>query len=459
MTLMIGLYLFGLAGLLLLMMLWQRLRGTCELISVRNFAFLGLIVFQITSVGFRMFTGQFAPFVISQPGKMGLIFAIEVTIFVVILLLAYRYGWLVRRVAARAPRAPEAGSTGTLLTLSVLLTMIAVPLRFAVPIPAVGVVADMVGVGASAIACGLVGWVWAPRLLNPATIMMAGIILLANLFIVMTGEFGRRNLIAIFGCMIWGMYYSHWRYLPDRKLLTALAVMAAGPVIFLALYTSVRSSAEHDRTAGQQLQHITTGGNVKSGMMMLLDGQNTGTETLWLIENYPENFEPTPLMTITYFFEVNVPRLFWPDKPEPLSTKVATQARIRKVNRDRIKLSPGILGQIQADGGWYALILYALIGGLMLRFFDEMILVQASSPFVVLPIGSALGQILGLARGDTSTFANTYFITVFGTLLIMLMAGRVASRMSGASGVIDAAMDDGDLDETYDTPSPTGDAV
>ena len=445
MTTFLGIYLFGLAASLFAIMAWRHMRGRHDLLSVWNMFLVGLVDFQITSVGLRMFNGDTEPFVIQDLGKATLEFVILVTSFILIAAFVYRWGIVAKRMARLVPWSPGLRGNGFYLVLAGVLTALSLPLRFAVQIPAVGVLADALGVGSAAIACGLVGWVWAPRLFNPATAAIAGAYLVVNLLIVMTGEFGRRNLLAVFGCLVWAMYYSHWRYLPARALFIKLGLLAVGPVVFVALYTSVRSAGEHDRTASEQLQHIVTGGDLLNGFVLLLDGQNTGPESLWLIENYPENFKPRPLMTPFYAVAVTVPRMIWEGKPYPLSTMVASQAMVDNVNRDRVKLSPGIIGSAAAEGGWYALIIYAGLMGLYLRFFDEMVQLQPRSPFVVLPVGCALGQVLGLARGDTSTMANTYFLTVIGTLLIMLWIGKIARGLVGSED--DLVEYDGEWDE------------
>ncbi|MFG0306607.1 MAG: hypothetical protein ACF8Q5_10400 [Phycisphaerales bacterium JB040] len=430
MMILLGLYLFTLAGFVALLMVWQHASGRHEILSLRNIALVGLILFQITSVGLRMINENYDYFRLQDPGAAGLEFAAFVTIFFIVFALSYRWGPLAGKVAARVPRVPETNNPMALIGLAILLTLLAVPLRFAVNVPVLGVVADFLGVATAAMACGLLGWVWAPRLLNPAYAGIALFFVAANLVTVMTGSFGRRSIVAVFGCMVWGMYFAHWRYLPTRTLLTRLALLSAGPLLFVALYTSVRSAAEHDRSAGDHISAMQTTGSVATGVAKLIDGQATGPASLWLIENYPESYEPRHLFTLRYFFALNVPRMLWPGKPEPQSVLIADQANIQRVQQDRIKLSCGIVGVAAAEGGWYAIIVYGLCLGVFVRVFDEIVRHQPTTPFIVLPVGAALGQILGLARGDTSTFANTYFITTLGALAIMIPVGRFMARFN-----------------------------
>lgn len=425
-------YLCSLAAGIGLFALMQYLRGRRELLSVRNLALIGLVIFQITSVALRVYLGSFEPFLMSDPIATALRFCLWASLFAGLALLAYERGWIVRRLAHKVPISTAVPSAPTMLLMALILVVLGAFLRLASkPIGTLAVVADFWGTGFASMAAGLVGWVWARRLLNPMIIVYALFIGGAGLGIVMMGAFGRRGIVAIAGALIFGMYYSQWRSWRPRAVFARLALLAAPPVVFMALYTSVRTSAEHDRTTGQHLQAMSTQGNLKQGVMLLLDGQNTGTETLWLMENYPERFQYRPLFTLYYTGAVMVPRVIWPTKPDALSNLVATQAKIDKVNRDRIKLSPGILGSAAAEGGLVAVLIYGVAFGLFLRFFDELISRAPWSPMVVLPVSSNLGQVLGLARGETAVFANTYMLTVLGCWLAMLVVGRAAQRMRG----------------------------
>ena len=84
MTAVLAIYLYGLAVGLLVFMLRQHQRGQCELLSVRNFALLGFIVFQLTSSGTALWTGTYGAFRLANPAWIGLQFSVMLTIFIVI---------------------------------------------------------------------------------------------------------------------------------------------------------------------------------------------------------------------------------------------------------------------------------------------------------------------------------------------------------------------------------------
>lgn len=405
-------------------------RGDCELLSCRNIALVGLILFQLSSCAYSLYTGDHSNFLISNPVWTGFQFVAMAAIFIVLSLWSYRRGWLVTTLARRLPTTRAMPSDTALLFNAGLLTVLAVVLRFGVAIPLVAIVAGMVGIGLSAVSGGLVGWVWGRRLLNPAVIFYSLMIVAANLAIVMTLSFGRRGLVAVGGAIVWGMYYSTWRHLRTSSILARMALVSLAPILFLALFTSVRSSGEHQRSAGEHLRKISEGGNVVRGVVSLISGQYAGSISLFLIENYPENHEYRHMESVYYFFVLPVPRRWWPGKPIPLSMEIAQEARISRVDWKRLKLGPGVIGHAAAEGGWYALIVYAVIAGMFFRFFDEIIRLNIDSPFVVLAVGSALGQFLGLARGSVPNFAFLAVITIGGALLIMIALGKIVEQFS-----------------------------
>ena len=135
---------------------------------------------------------------------------------------------------------------------------------------------------------------------------------------------------------------------------------------------------------------------------------------------------------------MSVPRRWWPGKPIPLSMEIAREARLSRVNWNRLKLGPGVIGHAAAEGGWYALIIYALIAGLYFRFFDEIIRNNPDSPFVILAVGSALGQFLGLPRGSVPNFAFIAVMTVTGSMHPSFTA-PIAKQHEPTSTVILAA--------------------
>ncbi|TVQ60372.1 MAG: hypothetical protein EA379_08250 [Phycisphaerales bacterium] len=434
MTKMIAVYLVLLGLVLPLIMLYQSWRRQHELLCLRNFALLGFMIFQLFSGVMPLWLEWNNRYRLQDWESAGIQYAAMATVFLIVLFIAYELGFGAKALARVVPAVSTVPNLPTILILAVAFTACGVFLKLfsvAVPIPVVSPTASKVAAAFAAIACGLAAWAWAPRLLNVGYASFASVIVVVNLASVMDGAFGRRNLVALGACFLWGMYYSHWRHLPLRAMFVRLAVMSIPPLILLAAFTSIRASQQR-LDLQQYATMLRADSDIRSGVTDLMAGQNTAPGSMWLIENYPERYEYRHLMTIRYFFSLPVPRMIWRDKPMPLSTQIATQARIKGVSWDVLKIGPGIIGHAAAEGGWYALIVYGIIGGFFLRFFDQIVRLHPMSPFVVLPVGSALGQIVGITRGETSAFAMNYVVGVVGAYAAMVLLGKFLAMLGWA---------------------------
>ena len=425
----IALYLILLSGVLGVVMIRDHIRGRVELLSVRNFALLGFIVFQLTSAAIPLLQPYVSRFPLTDVGGVALSYAARCTIFLAFLFMFYRWGPLVSKAARSIPTTTAIPSEAFMLIVAVILMMMALTLRALVKVPLVGVLADYVGVAFASIACGIAGWTWSKRFLNPAAAAYAIMIFMGSSASVIFGSFGRRSLVAV-GCgMLWGMYYARWRYSDPKRMIAQMMIAAAVPALALSLYTSARSSREHDRGVAEHVKAIITEGNVVDGFALLLDGQGTGATSMWLVENYPDIYPYRWFHTPKYFLVFPVPRAIWEGKPDALSQRLAEDANIQGVDRSRLKIGPGIIGHAAAEGGWIATVVYGALLGLFLRFFDEIVRKSPTSPFAVLPVGAALGQIIGLSRGETAPFAFNYVFGVLGSYVTLIVVSRAVVKI------------------------------
>ncbi|MEM7622383.1 MAG: hypothetical protein AAF235_04190 [Planctomycetota bacterium] len=401
---------FALAGYVVI----DYLRGKSDLVSVRNVAVGGFVLFQTLSAGLWLIDDKYElRYFLLDPGATGMKFAIAATLFAIVALAVYRSGFIARPIARLIPKPGIVPSDGTMLLTALVLTVSAAVFRFAVFIPYVAVLASMLGTAVAGASAGLAGWMIGRNLRNPIIWALAGAVILANLGVAITGTFGRRTIISIGLGVAFGLYYGRLRYESPRRTVSLLLLAAVPLALFLAAFTSVRGGDNRRANAFEVARNIFSGGSIKKGLEDV-DGQGTGGVSLWLMEFFgPDGQrEPETLRAFQYFVLFPAPRAVFPFKPEPLSLDIPRYANLEGVNIGGLTIGPGIIGHAFADGGWIVLIFYASFGGFILRFGDEIIQRSPHAPFVVLPMGSMLGEIMGVPRGESSAML---FQFVFGT--------------------------------------------
>jgi len=452
MTTLVGLYLLVLIGVLWLFVIAQHLRGTHDLISVRNMALVGFTVFQLTSALFPLFGHFRTPYLVQDEAGAAIWFAFSATLFLGVFLLFYEQGFFVKKLARRMPVAQRLPTISMLWTIAVLLTIASSMMRLAWMVaPILAGPGSYLTWGFAAVSSGLVGWSWGKRLYNPFVIVPALIILAINTFIVLEGAFGRQGVIAVGGGLLWGMYYSHFRYLPLPKQFFRVAAVATIGLAVVAAFTSVRGGGGERLTADQYVDLVTKQSSVQEGVLLLVSGQDAGMISMWLNEMFPERFQTRPLNTLYLFAVYPVPRAIWPGKPDSLSLRIPYMARQRGVTPGVLKIGPGILGHTAAEGGWIAVIIYAGLAALFIRFFDEVLRNNVFNPFIVVAIGAAPGQLLAMSRGESAPFAwAAVFIMTSSWLLLLGIAKTLDMLGWGRTVAVEEADDQEYLDEYED---------
>ena len=140
------------------------------------------------------------------------------------------------------------------------------------------------------------------------------------------------------------------------------------------------------------------------GALQLLGGQDAAANSMWVIENRPEPYPYDTLASLEYFLAHPIPRVIWDDKPLGLGTVMVKQSMETGVG-EGFSLGPGLIGHIVNDNPWIALPLYAILLGAWLRILDDLLVRFAYQPYLVLPLGIELGEIMGLPRGELGFFA------------------------------------------------------
>lgn len=443
-------YLWTLNLCLVITVFIQHIRGSYHLVSLRNAFLLGFMLFQTQSVADAIHRDAYGGLVIGDAAAAGAEFSAMATAFLVVFFTVYsRRSADIPRLSRAARRTPLASSrqwpVGQCIAPAVL-TIVALTLKYVgnnVDLPALQNALWILAVGTSAAAVGILGWRWV-RL--PSNVIMLGFgaaIVGLNAFTAVGGVFGRRPLVNVLASLLWAIYYSRLRIFRPLRSFAVLLLLGLPPLLLFLAYTSVRDPAEHQRTSTEQLRAMQESGDLAAGLTELRDKEISGAFSLWAIENFGKVEPIRPLLTVRYIAALPVPRQVWPGKPEPLSSDFARIAGVPGVSADRITIPAGLIGTAAAEGGWYAVVLYAVGLALMLSACDRLALRYRENFAVIVPLGVALGEVVGFARGETSVFVVLFVLYAIGSwgVIRLFAAGpffRHVSRVGLAGNLADA---------------------
>lgn len=417
----VPLYLNLLSVGLLIWMVRQYQTGQHELLCLRNIFLLGFILFELYSAANVASTGNFGQFPLNRPLATEHRFELLATVFLIVFLLAYEHPVGLERVTNRLGSllAGRKTTRRSVVPLAVGMTAAAVLLRTYALASGGGTIshaASLVSVAAAAVACGLAAWISRADRSAAQRGVFCGVILLINIPIAIVGQFSRRPLVALFGAVIWSLYYSRLRSGGSRKVMLKLGALVLVPLLALAIFTDLRKAGQSNGSVSQFLNKLgDASGAGASGAKTLATNLPTGSVTMWVEENYPTPFHAKKLQTLQYFFGIVVPRSIWHAKPKPISDSIAAEANLTGVNVEKLKVPAGIIGNAAAEGGLLADVVYAFLIVALLRMFDDAVLGNRWDPFLVVAVGSSLGQVLGLARGESSAFAAVFVGSVIAT--------------------------------------------
>lgn len=434
MDLIVALY-WLLALLLCVMMFAQGMSRKVDLFSIRNIYLCGFIVSQIISPALALQADNYHLFHIVDPMKAGRWLLLFNYVFVAIFLLSYHRFKFADRLAGKFPKGSGQASDSLLTTLAVVTIVAAAAIRLVgMRIPAITAISIATSLALASVGCAIMGWVWAARRVNPAVLSVSGIVLITGMMISLSGHYSRRPLISVLAGFAWGVYHRWVKKLSPSMMMVGTVPLVLVVGLIVAAFTAIRSHETSTTEAGATVQQMKNA-NISKGTSDLLGGQAVGPAALWILDSFPHKHEYRPLFGLKYMVYWWVPRFMWQDKPEPLSTEIATLARLRGVNRKGITLPPGVIGYAGAEGGFYAVVVYAIFFGQFTRFFDSLVRLNPTNPFIILPVGCSTGQFLGLARGDISTFATLAVVGFASSYLLIYLTSVLFGNPSSQSQI------------------------
>ncbi|MEM7755631.1 MAG: hypothetical protein AAF297_08345 [Planctomycetota bacterium] len=410
---------------------YDHIRGAVDALSIRNIALVGFLIFMVLSARGGLLYASESSYNLADPtGTVGK-WLVWCLLFLVVFFASYRIGFGAPAIARAIPTPRATVGFSSSWPLMIALSIIALGLKV-VPIPFVAALSGMTAIGCAGVAAGIAGWVWGPRLFNPAVAVPAAAIVGLNIAIANFGEFSRRPMVSVGIGMVWGMYFSSFRYMALPSMAFRIGLVAVPPLILFSLYSSVRNWQVIGST--EIVNRMITQGDA-TGSLEELGQQDTARVGQWLMEYADRGaYETRPLFTVQYFFLFPVPRELLDavgfEKPWPVSTQMADLSGRKGVKRGNTGVTnpAGIIGNAAVEGGLLAIVIYAALGAIVFRVADEYVKRGLHSAFLVLPVGSSLGQVMGIARGETSVFMFNFVWTTFSVTVLMGIASAFVTK-------------------------------
>jgi hypothetical protein len=414
-----------------------------EAISTKLIFLLGFAYFQPLSAIYSILTGNTDVLYVDDPGTASMIFAVLCVAFIAVFLFAYSRGWGVRRLACR-PTMERQVTTQGLVASSVISLVLAFICRdlIGTTIPVLGVLTFQLASGMYVSAVGFAAWAWFENPRRVSTTLWLLTVLVTVLAAFLAVEWSRRGMISTFIAVPWVGYYCIWRYMPRTRFLKWFAIVAICGFIPVTFQSALRVEAQggggsdkSSRALGGLAGYLdavkgTRPEDFLNSLVEFSAAQFAGSNSVWLIEEYPKIAPYFPLHQFYYLAVHPVPRILWPEKPAGLGREMVIVGGIQRVG-DEHNLGPGIIGHCWVDFIWISLPLYATLLGLWFRYLDERASRCAALPYVIIPIGAGTAHIFGIPRGESALFTFNAIAAITGAIVAARASAYLFARPTG----------------------------
>ncbi len=369
----------------------------------RNFFLLGFLQFYTISVAHWSVTQWQSPVYVPR-GEVYHTLAASMVVFLGLFFLAYGVAFKWEWPDRWFPQVKLPMTTSTALVLTAALT--------AAGLATVGFTGGSIGdsivfymrvpLASAATGCAMLLVLSNPR--NPVWWLIFLPVMGIGLIMSTVGTIDRRNFLSVLFIVAWLWYYLSLRFQSRTSLFIKLGIAASIGFVLLASYNTVRQRGGFGAGFEDRLKQATQLASTDSGAFSsrnLIEGillQDTHVCTQAIMENYPDPWPYIPLHGYIYYFVNPIPRVLFPGKPEGLGIILQKQLAVPA------NLGVGCIGHGWAEMAWVGVIYYALTLGAICAVFDRLARKRANDPFFMVTIGCALGNVLGLARGETSLF-------------------------------------------------------
>ncbi len=465
-----------LLGLIILAMFARNiLRKNWDLLSWRNLFLLGFLHFYVLGAYFAAqgdvhTEGDVIP-VTTRPWFT---LVAGMTLFFFPFMISTAVGIRQAKLASRLPRL-QIPLTGPAVIGSVIGLNI-VALIFMIPaFNYFGLIAGNLRGQIAGCATGLATYYLIARRFNPAAWVLLAATFGVGFVVSTVGAPSRRMMLGVLMVIPWMFHFAVWRYgRPAANFARAGAFLVAGALAVI-IYTPFRDPGGTSGTTFQS--HTTVSGRVSQLLEIISNPQidpkavkmvmytDTVPITLYAMANYPTPYNFEPLRGVKWFLLNPIPRFIWSDKPAALGFDMARGFRNAVKN---FTIGPGIITHGWIEAGYIGVLYYAIFFGLLCGVVDRALAERATNPFFIATIGSTLGNVIALPRGDTPLFLLQIAGGIVASTLILwclnLAYGRVWSAFAPLlpphlrhQPLADEGAPDHNPNETdaaYDGPSP-----
>lgn len=398
--------------------------------SWRNLFLIGFAFFQGFGAFYEVLTGYGYRWYVPQPSAF-MTMAMLSPLFMGLTFLFAMMGYRWRFPQAVLPKLELPLTTPMFIASNTVLLGLALGAAIVVPQGYLSGFFTVFKSGFGAAAVALATHFLLARKFNPAGWVLFLVTLVVATVASTVGESGRRGLLSVFMAGGWMWYFHSLRFRTVPGIMLKLGLAGAAAFVFMGAYNTTRGESGRESIAtffsrASQISGLVSRGVVHSRELEGMVYSDTSLNTLFIIDNYPD---PYPYVTgngAGLFFGMPIPREIWPDKPEGLGLILKSQMNVPA------NLGTGIVGHGWAEGAYFGVVCYAVFFGLLVGAMDRAIAERSWNPYFVAATGASLGNVFGLARGETSIFLALIVAGFIGTWVALSMTNLFLGKVLGA---------------------------
>jgi MFS family permease len=391
-----------------------------DILSWRNLFILGFMHFYCLGAYFTA-TGKTLPDFLRSAGNAWGALAFTMVLFVAVFMGTSWMGFRCSRLGRLVPALHIPVTSPAIVTSTLVLSGLA--LFFSVPFfNYFGVIAAQFRSGLATCAVALATYYFVSQRFNPMSWILLLTVLGIGAIASTVGAPTRRGFISVLIAIPWIWYFAQWRYQrPSLNFARVAALLVLG-VLAVLVYSPFRSPVVGKEatvaTIGkrvEQFQELLVKPRLEADTVTYVLYTDTVPNTMWVLHNYPGQHGLRPFHGAMVVLSNPIPRAVWPGKPEAFGAFLRDQMRVPQ------NLGPGIIAHGWMEGWIFGVVAYAAFFGLLVGVIDRVIAERAWNPFFLAAIGSNLGNVIALPRGDTPLFLLQIIASFIGCAVVLFV--------------------------------------